>query len=159
LTPVDAGFLPMARITISKRIEAPLARVFAAFTDLNRAAERITGITRIEVLTPGPFGAGTRWRESRTMFGKEATEEMEVTALTPGESYTVRAVSCGAEYLSEFHFQPEGLATLVEVEVHCRPVKWWCYLLWPFCWLMQGTLKKCMDKDLEDMKQAIEAEA
>jgi hypothetical protein len=145
-------------MSISKRIEAPLERVFAAFTDLERAAERIEGITRIELLTPGPFQAGTRWRESRIMFGKEATEELEVSAFEPNRGYTVRAESCGAEMVSEFRFEPEGLATLVEVELRCRPLKWWCYLMWPLGWLMQGSLKKCMDKDLEDIKQAIEAE-
>lgn len=149
----------MARFIISKRIEAPLARVFAVFTELERATERIAGITRIEVLTPGPFRVGTRWRETRVMFGKDATETLEVSALTSDESYTVRALSCGAEYVSEFRFEPDGLATLVEVELRCRPVKWWCYLLWPLGRLMQGTLKKCIDQDLGDMKQAIEAEA
>ena len=67
----------MAGITASLRIEAPVSTVFALATDLDGWAGRIKAITRIEKLTPGPVRVGTRFKETRKMFGKEATETME----------------------------------------------------------------------------------
>jgi len=55
-------------------------------TDLEGSAERLSGVNEAEILERPEFGLGTRWRETRTMFGKEATEEMVVTErreLTP----------------------------------------------------------------------------
>ena len=59
-------------------VTRPVEDVFAVFTDLHRAAERIRGIERLEVLTDGPVGKGTRFRETRIMFRREATEEHRV---------------------------------------------------------------------------------
>ena len=43
----------------------------------------IPDITALEMLSEGPFGEGTRWRETRVMFKKEAVEEMWVTGFPP----------------------------------------------------------------------------
>ena len=64
----------MADITVSTHVYAPLERVFEVYTQIDKAAERIPGITDLEVLSEGPFGEGTRWRETRVMFKKKATE-------------------------------------------------------------------------------------
>jgi carbon monoxide dehydrogenase subunit G len=146
----------MARILVSQRIVAPVQRVFAAFCDLSRAAEIIPAIKRIEVLTDGPFRVGTRWRETRVMFGKEATEEMEIAALEPDRSYTVRGVSCGAEFLTEIRFIDQGTATLVEMELRTRPLTFFARLMAPLGWLMAGMMKKCLAEDLEAMRKHLE---
>ena len=70
----------MATITVSNQIDAPVAEVFGRFTDLDGSATRVSGIKAIEMLTPGPFGPGTRWRETREVLGQLDTAEMEVTA-------------------------------------------------------------------------------
>lgn len=54
----------MPTLTATTHVAAHAARVFEVFTDLPRAAERIPAITKIEMLTEGPFRVGTRWRES-----------------------------------------------------------------------------------------------
>ena len=51
-------------ICLSKTIDAEPAEVFDRITDLHNAAERIEAITHLEVLTEGPIGAGTRFRET-----------------------------------------------------------------------------------------------
>ncbi|OEU90455.1 polyketide cyclase/dehydrase [Streptomyces abyssalis] len=97
-----------AQVTVERRIAAPAGRVWEALTDIEHSAEVIKGIDRIEMLSEGPFGVGTRWRETRTMLGKEATEEMWVTASEAPERCVIEAESRGVHYTSEFLLTPAG---------------------------------------------------
>ena len=141
---------------MSKKVNAPSDSVFEVFSDLRSAADRISGITKLEVVTDGPVGVGTRFRETRVMFKRECTEEMEITGFEPGRSYTVHCESCGAVYDSTFRFTPDGPATRVEVEFNCRPVSFFAKIMSPLSALMMGPMKRCIDKDLEDLTTAIE---
>ena len=78
-----SGGLAVPRFTVSKVFPAPPAEVFALFTDLDRLPARVKDITKIEWLTDGPVRVGTRYKESRVVFKKEATETFEVTAYEP----------------------------------------------------------------------------
>lgn len=100
-----------AQVTVERRIAAPAGRVWEALTDIERGPEVISGIDRIEMLSEGPFGVGTRWRETRTMLGKEATEEMWVTASEPPGRCVIEAASRGVHYTSEFLLTPAGDAS------------------------------------------------
>lgn len=107
----------MRTVTARCTIEAPVERVWAVATDIERWPEVIGGIDGVVLLTDGPFGDGTRWRETRRMFGTAATEEMWVTEVDQGRSYTVEAENHGARYVSTFTFTPvepertEGVVT------------------------------------------------
>jgi len=97
------------QIEVTRRIAAPADRVWALLTDIANSPQVMTAIESVELLTsPEEFGVGTRWRETRTMFGKRATEQMTVSALDPGSSYTVVAESSGAKYASTLVVVPEG---------------------------------------------------
>lgn len=148
----------MAKLELSRRIEAPRERVFEVFTDFDHAADRISAIKRIEVLTDGPAGKGTRFRETRIMFGKEATETMEVTDFQPNRSYTVCANSCGAIFESTFTFTPEGSATQVVMTVTTRPVTMLAKVATLFSFLCAGMMKKMMAQDMDDLARFLEAE-
>ena len=65
-----------ASFTLSRHVETPVDRVFEVFSDIPRSHEMVDQIVRIEMLTDGPVGVGTRWRETRMMFKREATEEL-----------------------------------------------------------------------------------
>ena len=148
----------MARFTTTKRIEAPQAAVFQLFTDMDRAADHLSGVVRLERLTEGPVGKGTRFRETRRIFKKEATEELEITDFDPPRSYTVGCESCGCSYTTTMHFVPNGNVTDVEVEMETRPITFMAKLMSPFTKLMMSKfMQKCFDKDLEDLKQAAES--
>ena len=83
----------MSTLTTSKFVQAPPEATFDAFTDLRSAPDRIEAITALEVLGDGPVGVGTRFRETRVVFKREATEEMEITAFDRPNSYAVEAES------------------------------------------------------------------
>lgn len=146
----------MARFSFSRRIERPCPEVFRLFTDFDGMAQRIDSITEVEMLTSGPPGVGTRFRETRELFGKRATEELEVTDFTPEEGYVVEAQSHGTHYRSVFQFEPVGDVTDVSVSFEARPVSVAARLLAPLGWLMMGTTRRIFARDVEALKQSAE---
>lgn len=146
----------MARCDLSVHIQSPPETVFEVFTDLERASERIPAIKSLEVLTDGPVGEGTRFRETRVMFGKEAAEEMEITRFEPGRGYAVTCGSCGAIFETSFTFTPENGGTRVDQHTSSRAVSLGAKLMSPLGFLMMGAMKKMMRKDLEALKDHCE---
>src|SRR5687767_10711193 len=106
----------MAPITCRKLVRASPEAVFAAAADLRGSPSRIPAILRSEVLTEGPVRTGTRFRETRRMFGREATVEMEVQAFDPPRSYAIGCDSCGARYRTQMRFRPAQGGTEIEME-------------------------------------------
>ena len=96
-------------ISCSKPINAPADKVWSIMTNLEGFPDAIGGIEHVERLDAGTgFEIGTTWRETRTMFGRTATEDMWVTEIEPGRSYVVEANSHGAEYRTTQRVEPDG---------------------------------------------------
>ncbi|MCG8451395.1 MAG: SRPBCC family protein [Pirellulales bacterium] len=149
----------MARFTIKKHFEAPHELVFELASDLEHAADNIRSIERLEVLTPGAVGVGTRFRETRVMFGKRSTEEMEVTAFEPTHGYTVECESCGGYFRAEYKFVGDISGTHVQLDFDTWPVSFMAKLFYPLSILMLGPMKKMVEADLEDLKTIAENRA
>ena len=143
-------------ITSNIQIAAPRDQVFGLFTDFASLAEHIEPITEIKMLTEGPVAVGTRFAETRIMFKKAATEEMEVTQFEPNERYLLEAQSCGAHYLSEYQFTEKDDKTVVKMTFNARPVSLFAKLMTPLSFLMKGMLQKCIDEDLQMLKKVAE---
>ena len=71
-------------------IEAPPALVFDALSNLEEAKEWMPNFVSIEMLTPGPVGAGTEWLQTRRTFGKQSTEHFRVTRWHPPSRLDIR---------------------------------------------------------------------
>ncbi|TWT88932.1 Polyketide cyclase / dehydrase and lipid transport [Pseudobythopirellula maris] len=151
----------MRPIHATQRIEAPPERVWAVATDLEHAAERVSGIDRIEVVTDGPFGVGTVWRETRTMMNHQSTEELTVTRCGPPTGYTVEGESCGCAFASTLRFTPAGEgATDVGFEMLWRAKTIFAKLASPIAGLLVGGgMRKAVESDLSDLKRACESPA
>lgn len=148
----------MSRVEVEVQVAAPVERVFSLSTDVDGYAENVRGIDRVERLTEGPIGVGTRWRETRTMFGKSATEEMWITVFEPPRLVTVEASSHGAQYLSTFRFLPVEGGTRVSLEFSARPLTLAARVLSKlFGRAMFSSVAKALAADLEDLKRAAEA--
>ncbi len=142
----------MSEVIYSQRFNAPIDVVFEAFSDFSTAAERIDGIVAVEMLTDGPTRLGTRFKETRVMFGREAIEEMEVTEFEKNRRLTVSADSCGSHFATIFQFQAVGDQTDVNVEMHMKPVTWFAWLMSPIGFLMKGTMTKMIVADFDQTK-------
>lgn len=147
----------MSKIIATALVAAPIEPVFAVYTDLEKAAERIPGITALELLTEGPIGKGTRWRETRIMFKKEAVEEMEISAFDSPRSYCVEATSHGMRYETLIEFTEEAGGTRVTWTFVGTPLTFGAKIMAPiFGLLMGGVMKKCMRNDLEALRDVCE---
>lgn len=145
-------------IKASVQINSQIDKVFSIFTDLNIAEKAIEGITKIEVIEgPAKMTVGTKWRETREIFGKEATEEMQVTSLLQNKSYFVTADSQGTKYSTEFLFNANGNNTDVEMIFEGIPYSFTAKLLSLLAGLFKGATQKMLQKDLEDLKKYCES--
>ncbi len=151
------------RMNLSTTIDAPQEAVFAAVSDFSNAAEMISGIDSVEMLeqaTNGtPVGVGTRFKETRTMMGKQATEEMEVIEYDPPRSYTLSAISCGARFDSRVacdQASPGGCRLSYDIDT--KAISLFAKVMSPIMGIMmKGTMRKMMEKDMADIKAYVEA--
>lgn len=146
------------KVSDTIQISAPLNKVFNAFTDLKFAEKHISGIRKIEVLSgEEKLQEGTQWRETRLMFGKEATEDMTVTELVQNERYAVEAESNGVHYKTEYIFE-ELPHTVTEVAVTFEgvPLTKKAKIYNTIFSVFGGKLKKMLHKDMEDLKKILE---
>ena len=147
----------MATLSLSTHIAAPRDRVFEAFSDVGRWADHVAGIVRVARVTEGPIGNGTRFRETRIMFKKEHTEEMEFAEFDPPTGYAVMAESCGSSFVTRFTFTDADGGTQVDMQTSTKALTFFAKLMAPLGALMMGPMKKLMAKDMRDFKRVIEA--
>jgi carbon monoxide dehydrogenase subunit G len=147
-------------IEVSQPVAAPASAVWQVITDLPHWSEVVAGIDSVERLdTADGFGVGTRWRETRTMYGRTATEEMEVTAVEPGRSYTTQARNGSTLYTSVMSVQPRGdSASLLSMTFDAQAGGLLNKTLGAVVGrLMAGNVRKMMQKDLQDIARRAES--
>ena len=133
--------------------------VFQLAADFPNAAQFISGITKVELLTDGPIGVGTVFKETRKMFGKEAAEEMTVTVYDPPKRYALECESCGCHYHTEFLFTSENQGTDVTVTFEATSLNWFARLTSILFRPMMKMCMKAVEKDLDDLEAALERSA
>ena len=147
-----------ARVEMSELVAATPERTFGVFADFENCADYISGIIKSEVLTDGPIDVGSRFRETRRMFGREASEEMEITIFDPPNAYSLRAFSHGTEYRTRFEFTPEEGGTRVKMIFEGRPQSFMAKVMGLlFGGMAKKTVINMIRQDLLDGKAAAEA--
>jgi len=133
------------------------AAIWAAMTNIENAAEIISGIENIEVLEKPPSGlVGLRWRETRMYFGKPATVEKRITDAMENEFYKTRAESDGFVFLSTMRISESSGGVMLATSHDTRPQGLAAKLKsipMPF---FKGMVRKALLQDLNDIKSAIE---
>lgn len=148
----------MATVRFKERVNAPAKHIFGVMTDISNSPDNISGIKNVDMLSDGPIGVGTRWKETRVMFGKESTEEMWITEFVENERYMVEAESCGAKYKTLFKFDHvDNYTTDVSMEMNVTPVTFAAKLMAPLSYFMKGVVVKAIKKDLEDASAVCES--
>ena len=139
-------------------INGSKAAVWATITNIENAAETISGIKHIEVLeTPASGLVGLKWRETRILFGKPATAEKWITDAAPNEFYKTKAESDGFVFLcTKSISESSGGITLTESH-ESQPQGIVARIMSiPMRLLFKGAVKKALLQDLNDIKAAVE---
>lgn len=149
----------MSRLAVERTVDAGIECTFAVFSDVTAAAAHLSAVTRVQLLSDGPIGEGTRWRETRRMMRREATEEMWIESYDPPHAYSVAAESAGTRYLTTFTFVPTGSgATNVEMAFEAQPrtiiAKLLSAIMAP---MIAGEMRKALARDMDDLKAAAES--
>jgi carbon monoxide dehydrogenase subunit G len=105
---------------VTHTLPAPPERAFQGLTDLEKAEAWMPGLIRIERLG-STAGVGSRWRETRKMYGKDVTEEFEVTAFEPPSRFGLRVdgskgSSGSGIYTFDYRLSPDGGGTRVVLD-------------------------------------------
>ena len=143
-------------------IHAPAQAFFDAFSDVAAWNGWMQGVVSVEVLTEGGFGVGTQWRETRRMFGRDASEVFEVTAWDPPRLAAVLVDGRkGSTGKGAFRFRYElspgaGGATHVRMQGEVEMPGWFSRLM---ARLFLRTFHKACDRDLMALKAHLEQSA
>lgn len=145
------------RITVTRHVQAPIDKTYEYFIDIEKIADRIKGIETIEILEHGgEDNVGLRWRETRTMFGREATEEMWISAAEKDLFYEVQAKSNGMKYLTRYEFTSNSDGTGVSLSFSGRPVSLMAKIMAPMMSFMAGSMRKALEADMDDLARLLE---
>lgn len=153
----------MPTCTIEKEVRATPEAVFAFLADWSNWEKAVSAIKKIELLTPPPIGKGTRFKETRLMWGKEATETMEITGWDPPRSQTLESDSCGTRVICTISVRPAPThapthtGSILTMHIRSEAQSFFAKLFTPLGYLMMGMMKKIMTKELDEIAAAIEA--
>lgn len=143
----------MKSIKSQKTIAASVEEVFAFVSDLKNSAKRIPSISGLRILTKGKVGVGTRFRQTRSIFGTKQTQDMEIVEFDPPRGYAARAETMGCELIARVGLKQVGGKTQVAAEVRVTPKGFAARLAAGM--VLKGA-KVAMTEDLEAMKAALE---
>jgi carbon monoxide dehydrogenase subunit G len=140
-------------------IKAGKEAVWKVITDFENAVDRISGIEKLVIDERPDHGlVGLRWTETRTMFGKTATETMWITAAEEESYYDTRAESHGAVYTSRISVQENNGSTMLTMDFHGAPQTFGGkVMMFLMGWMFRGATRKALQQDLEDIKAAVES--
>ncbi|MCB9245800.1 MAG: SRPBCC family protein [Flavobacteriales bacterium] len=141
------------------QINRPPSTVWKVITDFENCPNYIESIKRIDILEkPTDTLLGFKWKETRVMFGKEATEVMWITDYSENEFYQTRAESHGSVYISGLAVEPKDNGTLLTMSFQSQPQTFGAKLFNMLLGSMfKGSMKKAVQKDLQDIKTYCEA--
>jgi hypothetical protein len=146
------------RTSVSTDIAAPRKKVWAIISDIENATKNIPAIEAVEILhKPKGKLVGLKWKETRTMFGKKATETMWITDAVVDSFYKTRAESHGAIYVSKLSLADHDGGTRLTMEFDGKAVTFGAKLMWGLMgWMFKGATRKALQADLEAIKKAVE---
>lgn len=137
-------------------INAAKIEVFNAFSDLKNLSNNVRAIKSIELLTPGDIGIGSKFKETRVMFGKESSETMEITQFSPSDYFKEEARYNGMHYVTEWRFIDEENKTTVSIDFSGTATTLTAKLLNVLFSFMAGGMKKAFLADMDDLKKTLE---
>ncbi len=147
-------------ISVEIPIQGSKEEIWKIIADIENSVTNISGIEKVEIHHhPGESLVGLKWTETRTLFGKTATETMWITEAEKNQYYQTRAESHGSIYITVMRIVENNEGTLLSMEFTGKPqslgAKIMAGMLMPF---FKNATKKALYQDLLDIKKAVETE-
>ena len=146
-------------LSVFVEIEKPLEDVWKAIIDFKNCSNFIEGIVKLEIIDePKDTLIGFKWKETRVMFGKEATETMWITDYVENEYYQTRAESHGSIYISRLSIERVEKHTKLTMSFSAEAQTYFVKIF-SLCmgFVIKGSMKKALVKDLNDIKTHVES--
>ena len=146
-------------LSISVEIEKQLEDVLKAIVDFKNCLNYIESIVKIEIIDePKDTLVGFKWKETRVMFGKEATETMWITDYVENEFYQTRAESHGSIYISKLSLERIKQQSKLTMSFSAEAQTFFVKII-SLCmgFVIKGSMKKALIKDLNDIKTYLES--
>jgi uncharacterized protein YndB with AHSA1/START domain len=147
------------RFSATEHFNSSKEKIFDGLTDLDAAKDWMKGFVSIEKIKGSKIEPGSVWRETRKMFGKQATEEFEVTSVVPNKEIKLRVdgkkgTSKKGEYLFHYILQEKDGGTDVILNGEIAGLKGIAAF---FGKLFVGMFKKACVKDLQSLRIYLES--
>jgi len=144
----------MSEITVTKSIDAPVEKVFNTVADIRNFSQAVPEVVHVEYLSDIKTGVGTRFRETRSIKGREAKTELEVTEYVENKKVRIVSDTNGTIWDSVFTVKPVGEFTELKLEMEARAYKLLPRLMNP---VIKGVIKKALINDMEAVKAFCES--
>ena len=138
----------MRSVETTRVIKAPIETVFQTIADVQNFQKAVKGITNIEFLSDQTVGAGTRFRETRIMHGKESTVELEVTEYLENDGVRMVSDAGGTIWDTIFTVREENDTVVMHMKMDAKPYKLGAKLITP--WIM-GMVTKAIESDMDEI--------
>ncbi len=146
------------KVSVDIEIKRPKEVIWAAITDIENCSNIISSIIDVEILHKPVTGLdGLKWKETRLMFGKEASEIMWITELVDNEYYCTRAESHGSVYVTKMSVKETDGNTLLSMTFSGEAQSFFVKMV-SACMgvLIKKSMIKALRKDLEDIRKYVE---
>jgi uncharacterized protein YndB with AHSA1/START domain len=144
----------MKPIVASRTINAPLELVFDTISDIRNYRAAVPNITKVEFLSDQQRGAGTRFRETRNMNGREQTVELEVADYVENRRVRMISDAGGSTWDTLFSLSPAGGGVELRMQMDVRPHGLLARMMNV---LIRGMVVKGVESDMDAVKTFCEA--
>ncbi len=145
----------MKPIHVTRTITAPLDRVFQTVSDVRNFRDAVPHITHVEFLSDQQVGAGTRFRETRSMNGREHIIELEVAECITNDRVRMISDSGGTIWDTVFTVSGESGNVMLAMTMHIKPHTLLARLMTPF---IRGMVVRGVETDMDAVKTFCETE-
>ena len=146
-------------IEVKRYLDASPAEIFATVSDLESWPEIVRSVLKIDLLTDGPVGQGTRLRETRVIFSRTSTHDMEVANFDRPHRLRLAVTNPDIYYeLDHVVDRVFGAASRVLLIFRTRPESAVGRAVHPFMTpFMEITLRDELERDLTDLVAAVKS--
>ena len=138
----------------TRQLNAPLSRVFQILSQVEEFSKAVPGIDKVEIISDIRHGVGTRFLESRTIQGRSATAELNVTEYDENQKIRLDSDSMGIHWSTLFEVQTLSSGKVeLKMRTDAEPRS---FIAQQFMPLMLGMVRSAIEQDVKSIHRYAE---